>query len=473
MSLRRSFFLSGFSQYAVLLLGFVKIAILSRVLNPAEIGAYTIFTVLIFLTLVFRELGSRDYIIAEKNLTEGSLDLCFTLLLVMGVVVASGFVLLAGPAEAFFNAPGLGRLLQIVAPTFVIQSLTAVEVSQLYRDMNFRALAVLQILPTLADLGVTLGLLYAGFGLVSVAWGVWAAIGLTSLLVVIWRRGRVFHRLRIDGILTILRFGLQSSGATLLNNIGSYAPALILGWGTNASTVGFFSRGQTLITFARQGVEVATRPVTQSWFAGNAGQDQTAAGQVFLRLVVVISGVAWPFYVFIFFHAATLIPFAFGPQWEQSVPVAQALAIGGMFSLYGVVGTSLLVGRGDVTRALRFNLISLGIRIVVLFTGLNFGLLGFAWAIACGHFLGFVVLGLVLRGSGILGLGGYLAATRQGAALAACCALVNYVLIRLVFHGAMLGVWEFLLVTAINAVIFMAILALLRHPLWAEVRRLI
>lgn len=471
--LRRSVLLSGFSQYSVLILGFAKVAVISRVLSPAEVGTYTMASVLIFLTVVFREVGTRDFLIAERDLTEEKLRACFTILITMGTVTSVLFFSLRDVFEGFFNAPELASMMMVIAPAFAIHSVTAVWVALLQRDMDFRTLAYLQIFPTILDLIVSLSLIYLGYGLISLGWGYLASVSLVSLVIMVRQRGQIFYRLRMKEIPHVLRFGLQSSGATLLNNIGSYAPALLLGWAMNAAAVGYFGRGQTLITFARQGVEVATRPVTQAWFAKNAHHDITEARQIYLQITKMIAGVAWPFYVFIYFHAATLIPYAFGNQWAISVPLAQVLALGGMFSFFAVSGTSFLMGRGEVTVALWFNLTSLILRLSILFIGLSYGLTGFVWAIAGSHLLGFGVLGLFLNRSTGLGIGAYLANLLPGAALASCTALVNYVLIRLVYHSDTLGLWPFVVVVLANVVTYLLALIVTGHPLYGELKTIL
>ena len=471
--LRRSVLLSGFSQYAVLILGFGKVAVISRVLSPAEVGTYTMASVLIFLTVVFREVGTRDFLIAERDLTEEKRRASFTILITMGAVTSILFFLLRNVFEGFFNAPELAGMMMVIAPAFVVNSVTAVWVAMLQREMDFRTLAYLQIFPTILDLTVSLSLIYLGYGLISLGWGYLASVSLVSLVIMVRQRGKIFYRPRFKEIPYVLRFGLQASGATLLNNVGSYAPALLLGWAMNAAAVGYFGRGQTLITFARQGVEVATRPVTQAWFAQNSHHDIGEAGKIYLQITRMIAGVAWPFYVFIYFHAATLIPYAFGPQWTISVPLAQVLALGGMFSFFAVSGTSFLTGRGEVTVAFWFNFSSLVLRLSILFVGLNYGLTGFVWAIAISHFLGFVLLGAFLNRAAGLGFGAYLANLLPGAALAACTALVNYVLIRLVYHSDTLGLWPFVVVVLANVVTYVVALIVTGHPLYAELKTIL
>ncbi len=470
-SFRVSAIVASGAQYLMFVLSFVKIAVISRLLTPTDIGVYTIAGALIFMAQVFRVYGTWDFIVSRKEIDRHQLGLCSTVLFVMAIVVTTAFLIAAPYAADFFAMPDLTGMIQLMALSFLILPIGAINQALMNRDLRFVPLSIIRIAATLADTGLVIILIYLDFGLISLAWGYVAANVVSTVMVIFYDPKNIIFRPRLRGMTELLRFGTLSASGTLLNNIGYYAPTMLLGRAYDAATVGFYGRGQTLITFFRQGLEVATGPVTTSWFAKKAKGSLEDSRNAYVRFVIVVAAVSWPLYIFVMMNAATLIPLLLGPNWTVSVPITQVLAIGGILTPYTVAGMNLLTGRGKVGLRLWFSLINQVVRIAILLVALSYGFSAFVWGIVIAHGASLVLMALLLRREIGLSLRGLLRSMRHSAILAGVVAALNYVMLGQDFATVPVSIGYFTVVMIVTALAWVGCIVGLKHVLWEEVQR--
>jgi O-antigen/teichoic acid export membrane protein len=470
--LRSSMLIAGGSQYLIYLLSFIKIAVVSRLLGPAEIGAFTLAASLIFLAQFLRVFGTWDYIVSQKEMTETKLRQCFTIICVMAVLITSGYMLAAAPLAEFFKAPELLMLIWVMTPSFLVLPIGTVALALMNREMDFQTLSKIRIVATVVDTLIVIGMAVYGFGVVSLAWGYTFSNVASTLLVMVYAQTKLIYRPTFAGLGSILRFGAVSSAGTFLSNVGTSGPPLVLGYGMTPAAVGVFGRGQTLITFFRQGVEFATRPVTMAWFANKSSDDPKLVGESYLKVTTLMSGFAWPVYVFLYFAAPTLIPFLLGDQWQDSIAVTQILCLGGILSFYAVTGISVLEGQGLVAKKLRFNFLAQGCRFALLFASLQYGILAFSAALSFSHVISFILITLFLKVQTDLSLRDVIASMKLSALVAGVLVAVTWGLFQTVLPDGQLNPWQFMLLLVVMTGTALGTLIVSAHPLWDELKNL-
>ena len=103
MSLRRALFFSYLEKYGSYVIGLVSTMIISRILGPADIGAFSVGMALVGIVAVLRELGLNTYVVQEAELTSARIRAAFTLTVGMGFVLSLVVLALSGPAGVFYN----------------------------------------------------------------------------------------------------------------------------------------------------------------------------------------------------------------------------------------------------------------------------------------------------------------------------------------------------------------------------------
>lgn len=470
-TLRRAAIISSSSQWLMFIITFVKMVVVSRLLDPTEIGTFTLAASLIFLANFLRIFGTWDYIVAQKTVTEDALRHCFTIVMVAGFAIMALFLSLSGPLARIFDSPDITLLLWIMVPSFIVLPVGSVTMAMMQRNMQHKELSIIRLTGSFTDTFVTIALALWGVGVASLGWGYFLSNIVMMLVLLRIADGGLLYWPLFRGIGKVLRFGVPAAMGTFLSQVGTAGPPLVLGLGSNPAIVGLFGRGQTLITFLRQGIEVATRPVTQAWFAQKNRSEPELIANGYLRITAMLSGIAWPVYIGVFFSAPTLVPLFFGNQWAESIPVAQILAFGGLVSFYQASGISLLEGLGEMGQRLWYNIYAQGLRFLLLVLALVFGgMLLFAAALALSHLVSFILITAFLKAHTGLRFRHVAKVQIPSAIVAAAMVAVSLIMFGLVFEDAALNLLELLLYVLAMAVTWIGGLKVIGHPLWLEVQ---
>jgi O-antigen/teichoic acid export membrane protein len=141
MSVRRALFFSYLEKYGSYVLALGSTVVLSRLLSPADVGAFSIGMALVGMVAVFREFGVSTYLAQETELTDDRVAAAFTLTVGMGLALALLVAALAVPVAAFYGDVRLQLILFILALNFALSPLGSVSQSLLTRDLQFGVLA--------------------------------------------------------------------------------------------------------------------------------------------------------------------------------------------------------------------------------------------------------------------------------------------------------------------------------------------
>lgn len=468
-SLRRSALIAGAAQYFVYILAFVQVAVISRILSPEEVGTYLIASSLVVLAAVPRSLGVMEMIVAVEELSPALLRSSFTVLIVTALVMTGAYVFGSQAIASYFEAPELGQIIPIMAASFLFLAFGIIAQGKMRRDMQFGALAKVRIAGAVAQFVFSIVLVLAGFGVAGMAWGFFAAALATTGTVAYLAPHSILFRPGMNGLKDVIGFGGKTALGTFLMNLGDLGPQLLLGRVTNMGTVGYFGRGQTLITFLRQGSEAAMSPVVQPWFARVSRNENGNVAEGYVRVMGIVSAVTLPAFAFIYFQAPFLVPFLLGDAWHASIPIAQALALGGMFSPYAAYGISLQAALGLVGRRLGFVAAAQVLRFAMLGIAVTGGILPFAWALSASHVAIFLLLAMFLKRDIGLGLGDLIGSMRTGAVLAALVAAANLA----AFEATDTTDLGFAVAVVLSGVLWLIGLRLMRHELLGQMIRLL
>ena len=368
-----------------------------RLLEPDEIGAFALAAAIMVLLRSVRVFGTWEYLIAVKDPTRDRLQTCFTINALVGAVCFALIAWFAPEIAGYFRAPDLSGLLPIMAVVLLIMPAGFIGQVLMTRSMRMIELAYVRVTSGFFDAAVSIVLAMSGFGIASLVWGFLIGNVVATVMVIFFEPRFDALRLKATHLMEILRFGVPSMLASLLQQVGEFGPPMVLGRGTDPATVGFFARGQTLNRFFKQGVETAMSPVTTPWFAATSRENPSKLADGYLRILELVSAVTWPFYAFVFVHASSIVPLLLGPGWSASVPVAQALAVGGALSPYAVYGASLLAGHHRINQKLLFTGLVQVVRFTALILVLPLGLTAFAWTLTATHGFAFVAIAIFLR----------------------------------------------------------------------------
>lgn len=373
-------------------LGLLSTLVLVRLLAPADFGLIALASSFSVSIEAFSWIGIEEGVIRHKAPTPALLDTAFTLSLLRGGAVFLVIAATAYPAARFFGDPRLFGVLVALGGTAFIENFINVGTIEFRRDFSFHREFQLYLLPRILSILIAIG----GAAVLRTYWALIAGIVSNQVLRVVF--SYTMHpyrpRLRLSEWRAMASYSAWNSVIAGAGALRDRVDTIMIGRALTPASVGFYAVGYEI---AGLPVTELIAPLTRAAFAGFAAawRAEVAAGETWLRLVSAMALLTFPAGVGMSAVAQPLIALAFGPGWEQSVPIVQVLGVALCLTVFGMVGQTLFLAHGHMRTSLSITAGATVVRVLLLLMLIPaFGLMGAAVAAAAGLALEHVLSGL-------------------------------------------------------------------------------
>ncbi|PWC05169.1 lipopolysaccharide biosynthesis protein [Agromyces badenianii] len=365
-------------KWAVRLSGFVTIAILTRFLGPEDFGTVAAASTVLPFFYLLADLGFAAYIVQVDRTDRRMLSTAFWFSALAGALLCGVLVAVAPLFGLVFDSDEFVPVLQVMSIAVVFTAVSSVPTALLRREMRFRALAIQGTIAALVAQVVAIAMTLTGLG-------VWALVGqalATQLVVAVlawfaagWRPAFLFSRAEF---ITMTRFGSQVLGVEFVAMCRAWAEAAIISGVLGIAALGYLNIAQRLVQIVQDLTGAAVVPVSTVAFAkirDFVGRLQAA----YLRALRMTYALLTPPLTFIAVGAPLIIPIIFGDGWQESIPVAQVLALAGIMVVGATLDHGLFYGLGKPGRWFTYALVIDAITVTVTALTARSGLVAVAF----------------------------------------------------------------------------------------------
>lgn len=321
-------FATVFGKYV---LQFLVIAVLSRLLTPADFGLVAQAMIFIGLANMFADIGVAPALIQRKSVTERHIRVAFTFSLLTGVVMAVVAYLTAWiPAMAFGSAE-LEPLLQFLSITLLFKSGGLTASCLLMRRLNFRSWFWTYISASIlgsACVGISMAL--AGYGAWALAWAYVAQDGLTCLLLLIVVRHPMGLLLARTETRQLLGYGVGITLSKVMHYGTQTLDQFVIGRWLGEAALGLYSQAFRLVTISNETFAQVLGRVLFPAFS-KMQDDTERLWNAYLRAVSTVALLGFPIFAGLAVVAPEAVLVVFGSQWTGTIIPLQILCIGGLF----------------------------------------------------------------------------------------------------------------------------------------------
>jgi O-antigen/teichoic acid export membrane protein len=329
------------------------IAILTRLISPADFGVVAAASTITPFVLLLADMGLSTFVVQEKQLSQRKLSTGFWYSATMAALLAGAMVLFAPMIAAAFSLPEATAVLRGLSISVVLVVLASVPTALLRRRMKFKLLASQGIVATLAAQGVAILLAFRGAG----AWALVAQLVVSQAIACLlawqaarWRPNLEFSR---SQFMDIARFGSKVVTVELVATLRATAEAAIISNALGAAALGFLAIAQRLIQVVQELGASALVPVSTVVFA-KVRDSAERLKSAYVKAQRISYAAVSPLMAVVVVGGPLLVPLIFGDGWEQSVPVAQALALAAIITLGAMLDHGLHYGVGRPGRWLAY-----------------------------------------------------------------------------------------------------------------------
>lgn len=357
-------------------------AILARLLAPADFGLMALVTATLAFASIFADMGISSAIIHRRDVTQQQLSSLFWL----NVSASSGLmlllILLSPLFSYFYSEPRLTELLMWASCLFLINGLGQQLRINAEKALEFRKLAIIEIFAALFGFAVAVGSALFGVGVYALIWGsLINALMTTALSWLILANGwRPAFHLKLTEIRTFLKFGAYMVGNNIANTINSMLDIFLGGHLLGASALGLYSLPRNL---SLQIAGLINPIITRIGFPVMAAvqNESDKIKSIYLKTMRMTASVNFPIYFGLAVYAPSIVQIMFGEQWAASSDTLRILAFWGLVRSTGNPVGSLLLAVGKADLQFKWNLLLLCFIPLSLWIGASYGINGLAFSL--------------------------------------------------------------------------------------------
>ena len=362
-------FWSAFQKFGAMAISFVANIVLARLLSPDDFGCIGMLAIFITLSSTFIDGGFGSALIQKKDPTDEDYSTIFYWnLLLSGLLY--GILYVTAPVIArFYDIPLLSAVLRVEGLVLIINALSIIQNNRLRKQLQFKKLAIIDIISAIVSISITILLAAKG-------WGIWALVVQQLLLcsistLLLWIVGRWHPRLVFSwtSFKELFNFGFFILLANLVNTFCNNIQGLLIGKIYNSSTMGYYSQGKKLEELSSTSISNVVDRVAYPILA-ESQNDKPRMIHMLSQFITSLAYLTIPLMLLFILVAKPLIILIYSAKWLPSVHYFQILCIAGIaISLQGI-NYYAVAAVGKSGKLLLWTLIKRGIGLVLVVGGL-------------------------------------------------------------------------------------------------------
>jgi O-antigen/teichoic acid export membrane protein len=266
-----------------------------------------------------------------------------------------------------------------VAFNFILGSLSVVHYALLQKSLDFRSWFWIEVVTVSISGILALVLALSGFGVWSLAGQ--SISGTAIRTTMLWRLSSWRPRCRFDpaAVRELLRFGRHLIGFNIVVYCAQYFDKLMIGHQIGSSALGIYSLSDRLMRTPLTNVTAITSAVMFPALS-RLQENVESVKRAYLRANRMIALLTFPMMLGLSVLARPAILVIYGDKWLDAVGIFQVLCFAGLAQSVYNTASWIFLSRGRPDILFRLGILSMLVRIAGVFIGMQWGLLGIAWA---------------------------------------------------------------------------------------------
>jgi lipopolysaccharide exporter len=361
---------------------FLQVTLLLRLLSPAEFGLVALSNLILTFFQLFTNLGFSGSIIHKQESDRTVLSTIYWLNIGLGVVIFTIIQFTTPAIAAYKEEPRLGEVLHYASFYFLIVYLGQIYLFLMEKELQFRTIAIIDILGTVLGTFTTVLLAYLGWRELSMVAGQLVGQGLRTILQIVL--GYPLFRPRLQFVFSQvrdhLRFGVYNLGDGILGFVQSNYDNLFIGFVLGNEMLGFYTAAYQLAVYPITKLNPIILQVAYPVLA-KMQHDTAELKRSYLKILDVLSYCNLPLLAGLFVTADTIVPLLYGPGWESSIGLIHLFVFVGAFMCLSHPLFTLAFTKGKPNLLFYLNLATLLVKIpLVYWLGREYGVMGAATA---------------------------------------------------------------------------------------------
>lgn len=323
--------------------------ILARILSPADYGLMAIAMIIIGFIGFFNEVGIGAAIVQKSELTTTEVNGCFAIAVFISFILFLATIAASASIATFYGNPQLRAMISVLASGFLLGALSTVPMAFLRREMQFKAIAGINLLAVAIQCLVSLILANLDYGVWSLVWGFIVSNIVTSVGFFALSPWRPKGQYGIHEASKLVIYGLHITSSRIFWYLYTNADKAIVGKLLGVKSLGVYDMAFSLATLPSGQVTTLVVNVAAPLFSKL--QHQLAElNSVMLKLTRGLAYITYPTLIGMLVCSRELIMVALGPQWGDVLIPFSALCLMGLIKSVDPLLSQALISTGHAKK---------------------------------------------------------------------------------------------------------------------------
>jgi O-antigen/teichoic acid export membrane protein len=325
----------------------VVVVVLGRALGSRDFGVVAAALSVITILHTVRDVGIGPALIQRRSLEPAHIATAFATSTYLGVALAALVVATAPLVGRLYHSPACVDLLRALGLIFLLRGVSTTSLMMCQRQMNFRAVALVDTLAYSAGSLTSMGLAIAGLGPWSLVVGYLVEESATTVALLSLYRPPFTLRVDRAKLRDLLGFGAGQTLFQIVNVLATQGDNIVVGNRLGTSLLGFYTRAYDLIKLPGA---VFTNLVGNVLFPAfsRLQDDPERLGVGFRHVIFANALVLLPASAVLIAVAPEAIRILMGPGWAEAVLPFQILALTMLMRVSYKVGVLVASAAGSV-----------------------------------------------------------------------------------------------------------------------------
>lgn len=368
-----------------------SMAILARLLTPADFGYIAMATVITELAGLFGNFGFGSMLIQRRILPRVHLDTVFWASTILGASLSILVIALSYAASWLFDEPLTASILRALSLTFLIGGFTTVNDAILTRLMLFRTVFWIQTTMMLVRISVSIVCAYSGLGVWSLVAG--SLAGSIAQMVCTIYSAPFLPRLRFHA--AYLQKTWRTSGSYfaggVLFYINSNIDLLLIGRQLGATSLGYYQNARSLTDEVRSRIAIPLQNVLFPAFSAIQHDHERLKASV-TRSARLLAAIIIPVAIGVSSISSELVPVLYGNQWTPMTSVLAWLGFSASVRGSTAISRPIFNSQNRPDLSLRYNIVATILMVSMVTLTLPLGIEAVSLAIAVSSLYSILIL---------------------------------------------------------------------------------
>lgn len=330
-------------------ISFLFMIFMTRLLMPSDYGMIGLLAVFMTISQTLIDCGFGQALIRKQDRTVVEESTVFYFNIIASVFCYFLLFLIAPIIEQFYQMPGLGIILRVLSLSFVIRSLSSIQVLIFTINLDFKTQSIINVISGVLSGLSGLLLAYIGFGVWALVWQIILLSLFTTILFWVVSKWRPVIAFSKQSFKEMFSFGSKLLGAELLNNIYANISPIFIGKAYSSSDLGLYTKGSQMISFPVSMLIGVFENVTYPVLCQLQNNDERLL-DCFRRFIKIASFVLFPIMILLGVLSKPLIISLFGDKWSETANYMMLLCYPWAIVPIQVMNLNILkvVGRSDL-----------------------------------------------------------------------------------------------------------------------------